>query len=141
MEDHPMSDYLVKQSHECLWHFTHMQNNGLCFTKMNNAHKQEYEVLLKEARSDFDVIIDDNNHIHLVCQDDTGSIIYLNYFEDKWHKYTILMSKTPTNYQKNFQLVRINAWINMFYTIEYRGKKMLTHQILENSSVEPTVLD
>lgn len=135
-----MQDYLIKQTHECLWHFTYMQNNGLCFTKLSNGHKQEYEVLLKEARPDYAVVIDDNNQIHLVCQDDTGSIIYLNNFDKQWHKFVVLKSKTPTSYDKNFQLILINSWISLFYTIEYRGKKMLSHQILD-SSVEPTVLD
>ena len=99
-----MRDYLVKQTHACLWHFTYMQNNGICFTKLNNARKQEYEVLLKQARSDYDMAIDDNNHIHLVCQDDTGSIIYLNYYDNKWHKFVILKVKYLLIIIKTFSL-------------------------------------
>jgi len=135
-----MADHFVKQSYGKIWHFCH-NSQGICFCTMTNEELTEYEILLKEGQKDFDVLIDDSDVLHLICQDDKGDIIYLNYFEQSWHKYVVMISKTPTSYSKNFDIQRINNWINIFYTIDYKGKKMLTHQIIENDDVKPNVVD
>lgn len=135
-----MAEHFVKQSYGKLWHFCH-NSQGICFCTMTNEEVKEYEILLREGQSDFDVLIDDSDVLHLVCRDDKGDIIYLNYSEQSWHKYVVMISKTPTTYSKNFNIQRINNWINIFYTIDYKGKKMLTHQIIENDEASPNVVD
>ena len=135
-----MSEHFVKQSYGKLWHFCH-NSQGICFCTMTNEELKEYEILLREGQSDFDVLIDDSDVLHLVCQNDKGDIIYLSYSEQSWHKYVVMISKTPSAYSKNFNIQRINNWINIFYTIDYKGKKMLTHQIIENDDAPPNVVD
>jgi|GEM_PF-2940979 len=135
-----MSEHFIKESFGALWHFCH-NREGICFCRMKDEHLAEYEILLSEGQSDFGVIIDDSDCIHLICQNNAGDIIYLNYTKQNWQKVVVMQSKNQISYPKNFRIQRTNKWINIFYIIEYKGQKMLTHQMLERSDVPPTVLD
>ncbi len=134
-----MGEYFVKHSYGIMRHFCH-NSRGICFCNMTDANTTEYEILVDNGQRDFDVIIDDSDTIHLVCQDDKGNILYIKNNGKDWEKYTLLQSKTPSSHLKSFNLLRVGKWINIIYSIDYKGKKMLTHHILENSDV-PTAID
>lgn len=134
-----MSDYLVKQSYGCMRHFCH-NSSGICFCTMTDAHTTEYDVLLEGGQSDYDVLIDDSDTIHLICQNSQGDIIYLKNEEQDWRKYTLLKSKSPSAYPKDFRNLRVGNWISIIYAVDYKGKRLLSHHILENSDV-PNAID
>ena len=134
-----MADYLVKRSYGFMWHFCH-NSSGICFCSMTNSHITEYEVLLPGGQSDFDVQIDDSDTAHLVCQDSGGNIIYIKNEDKVWKKFTLLKSKTASAYPKNFKIIRVGNWINIIYTVESGGKRLLSHHILENSDI-PNAVD
>lgn len=136
-----LNEYFLKQSNGLVWYFTHSARNGLCFCKMRGEDICEYEVLVQNALADYDSIIDDDDNIHLVCQDDGGSIIYLLYTMDRWHKHTILKPKNPSTYDKKFRITKVNSLVNLFYIVQSGGRKMLTHHILQNESALPLPLD
>jgi hypothetical protein len=133
-----MSEHFVKLSHGAIYHFCH-NRQGICFCTMTDDKIREYEILLGNGRADFDVLVDDSDTLHLFCQDDTGSILYLKTEEKVWKKHVILQSKTPTSYAKNFNVQRVGSWLNLFYTVEYKGQKMLSHQIIGHSQVPEAV--
>lgn len=133
-------DCFVKASYGVIWHFYH-NRHGICFCKMRDEKITEYQVLLPDARDDFDVITDDSDVIHLVCQNTDGDIIYVNHRDGEWKKATVLKSKRSTSYSKDFVIRRMGNWLNLFYCIEYNGNRMLTHQILERDDVSPFVID
>ena len=130
----------VKETYGVIWHFYH-NSHGICYCKMRDENIAEYQVLIPDGREDFDVLVDDSDCIHLVFQNTEGDVVYVNHFDGKWRRATLLQSKKPTNYKKNFVLKRVNNWLNLFYCIEYNGKKMLTHQIIENTDSTPQVVD
>lgn len=130
----------VKESYGVIWHFYH-NSHGICFCKMNDENITEYQVLLPEGQDDFDVIVDDSNCIHMVFQNKEGDIMYANHFNGQWRKTTLMQSKNQTYYPKNFVLKRVNNWLNMLYCIEYNGRKMFTHQIIDAEENTPYVVD
>lgn len=133
--------YIIAEPSGQQWHFFYQPGSGICFKKKAETKWNNYEILLKDGQSDFDVMIDSRGNIHLACQDQVGSIIYLMYNGTQWHKYTILQSKANRTYPKHFKMLSINGWINLFYIIEYKGKNLLIHQILDNNNVSPNVID
>lgn len=133
-----MSEHFVKLSHGTIYHFCH-NSRGICFCTMTDERIREYEVLLGNGRADFDVLVDDSDTIHLVCQDDTGSILHLKYEENIWKKYLVLQSKNPNSHAKNFNVQRVGSWLNVLYTINYKGQKMLSHQVIGHSDVPEAV--
>ncbi len=137
----PSNQYILKQTSEKVWHFFHHEKNGICFKTKHNNEWDNYEILLKDGIEDFNVIIPDKDNIHLVCQDQNGSIIYLKYKDEQWHKYVVLQNKMNKVYPKHFKILFINGWINLIYTIHYKEQNLLVHHVLDNSDVPPNVID
>lgn len=133
-------DCFVKESYGVIRHFYH-NRHGICFCTMRDEKITEYQALLPDAREDFDVVVDDSNVTHMVCQNNDGDILYVNHQNGSWKKTTLLKSKKSTAYKKDFIIKRVGNWLNIFYCIEYNGKRMLTHQIVERDDVEPFVVD
>ena len=133
-------NFFVKESYGALWHFYH-NAHGICYCQMRDENISEYNVLLPEGQEDFDVLVDDSNCIHMVFQNRDGDIMYANHFDGQWRKTILLESKNKGYYPKNFALKRINNWLNILYTIEYNGRKMLTHQLIDSTRGTPEVID
>ncbi|NLY43698.1 MAG: hypothetical protein GX066_06980 [Clostridiaceae bacterium] len=133
--------YVMQSAKNQQWHFFYHPNSGICYKKKSGSGWSDYEILFKAGLGDFDVLVDPKDNIHLVCQDKPGSIIYLMYNGQQWHKYILLQSKSSHTYPKYFKILFINGWINLLYIIRYKEKNMLVHQVLDNNNVEPSVLD
>lgn len=130
----------VKESYGVIWHFYH-NAHGICYCKMTDENITQYQVLLPEGQEDFDILIDDSDCIHLVFQNTDGDIMYANHFNGQWRKTTLLQSKNQGYYPKDFVLKRVNNWLNLMYCIEYNGRRMLTHQIIDGTDGTPFVVD
>ncbi len=130
----------VKESYGVIWHFYH-NSHGICYCKMNDENIREYQVLLPEGQEDFDILADDSDCLHMVFQNSDGDILYANHFNGQWRKTTLLESKSKGCYPKNFVLKRVNNWLNLLYCIEYNGRRMLTHQIIDGNESTPFVVD
>ncbi len=133
-------NYIVKQSSGDEWYFSHRENIGICFGSIIDKRMSNFEILLKDGKGDFDVIVDNEDIFHLICQDKNGDIIYLIYRDNKWLKYVILKSKTNKSYRKYFKILSINNQINLLYIIDYKEEKLLVHQILNGETQPPNVV-
>ncbi len=134
-----MPEYIVSCEGEW-WHFFYKAGYGLCFRKKSTAHFGDFEILLKDVQDDFCAISSGNN-IFVVCQDNSGSILYLNYSENRWEKVTLLASKNASPYPKYFKLVLVGGFVNLYYIINHQEKHMLVHQIINGVQKEPMVVD
>ena len=134
-----MREYIVLHQ-EKWWHFFIKPFYGLCLRKKEGARFLPFEVLLPTACEDF-CAIEAGNRIHLVCQEENGSILYLTQEEDTWHKVVLFENKSGTAYKKYFSMVAVGNFINLFYVITYQEKHMLVHQILTGEDRPPTVVD
>ena len=97
-------------------HFFHTNTDGLCMKAGAGV-----QTLLKEAYADFD-LCRCGGALHIVCQSMDGDLLYLKYIDEKWHKYTLLVSKTKGAYDKHFFLLPTGNCIQLFYTLRSGGK-------------------
>jgi len=133
---------IVKLSNNDSWYFYYDSSNGICFSRLNSRSEMcESGVLSSDSPNDFDVICDEENNIHMCCQNNDGEIVYFRYKNNIWSKTILLKSKSNSTKKKHFHLFSVNGWINILYILEYRGKNMLTHHIPERNSGEPEVVD
>ncbi len=112
---------------------------GLCVQKLENNRFSEKQILLSNAKEDFCALADDA--VHIVCQSESGSIIYLTFDGKTWKKTVLLESKEGRAYRKYFNLLKLGNLVNLFYTINHEDKTLLIHQILDGTYSEPEVVD
>ncbi len=134
-----MKEYIVSHNGKW-WHFFMKPFYGLCFRKKEGGRFSPFEVLLSEACEDFCATCD-GEKIHLVCQNQNGSILYLCFADNTWRKTILLENKNATPYPKHFRLVPMGGFINLFYIIAYKEKYMLVHQVITAENRPPTVVD
>ena len=116
-------------------HFFHTNTDGLCMKAGAGV-----QTLLKEAYADFD-LCRCGCALHIVCQSMDGDLLYLKYIDEKWHKYTLLISKTKGAYDKHFFLLPTGNCIQLFYTLRSCGKLLLVQQLLADGTVpQPAVI-
>ncbi len=129
-----INNKLIYLNNESVLHFYYCDKDGICMRSQNSAHS-----LLKDTHTDFDVVYT-NSVIYLVCQNKNGDIVLLKYFDNAWHKYTLLVSKTQNAYDKNFYLLESADCVQLFYTIKSSGRLLLIQQILSQQNSEPIVV-
>ena len=129
-----INNKLIYLNNESVLHFYYCDEEGICMRSQNSAHS-----LLKDTHTDFDAVYT-NSVIYLVCQNKNADIILLKYFDNVWHKYTLLVSKTQNAYDKNFYLLESAGCVQLFYTIKSSGRLLLIQQILSEQNSEPIVV-
>jgi len=132
-------EYLVYYENQW-WHFFMKPFYGLCYRKKEGVHFRPFEVLIKEACEDF-CVLSAGGKLHLVCQDKEGNILYIDYDGTDWRKRTLLTSREEKPYPKYFSLISMSGYLNLFYTIIYRERCMLIHQMLDIGDKPPAVVD
>ncbi len=133
-----MKEYIIYFNNSWMRFF--INRFGLCVSKMDNSRFRNFEILVPDAKCDFSAARG-GNFLHLVCQAQDGSILYLTYDGRLWEKTVLLKDKKATPYNKYFCLIPIGNFMNLFYVINSGGKDMLIHQILDGSSLPPEVVD
>ncbi len=134
-----MQEYLV-HCQGTWWHFFMKAHYGLCFRKKESGRFSGFEVLYPEGCLDF-AAAKIGESIHLVCQNQSGGLVYLSFTDEVWHKTLLLESKSNAPYPKHFSLVPVGKFLNLFYVIAYQDKYMLVHQIPGLSERPPVVVD
>ncbi len=129
-------EHFVKPSYGKIYHFCHTKQ-GICVSNGT----AEYQVVLPDGEDDFDVTVDDNDGIHMVCQNISGDIIYITKNEDKWESHILMQSRSRKSSKKNFSVQRAGNLLNIIYLLEYKNSYVITHQIIENGNRTPDVLD
>ncbi len=120
------------------WIFNCDGKGRLCYSK-NGENEQ---ILLNNAKEDFDIITDNDGNFHLVLQTADGNLVCLIYDFENWKKYIILQSRTDKNCMSNFKLFYHNGKTHCFYLFKSGEKTMLVHHIFSasNPSVTPEVI-
>lgn len=127
-----MREYIIAYRGNWI-HFFIKPHIGLCSRKRNGFKFEEYEIVSLGATADF-CVYSSGELIHVVCQDEKGSVLYLLYDGKVWKKTILLESRTAKPYNKNFTMVNLSGYINLLYLVENKEKVMLVHQILDSSS-------
>ena len=135
-----MNNYIIRQKDGTLWHFYFKNGVGICARKKSSSYWEDREIVFKDGEYDFTVMCDDDDNLHIICQNNSSNIYYFVYRSGAWQKYTILKSKTERFYPKNFKMIQSGVVLNLFYVIEHQEKYLLVHHMLDNES-NPVVID
>lgn len=127
-----MREYIIAYNGNWI-HFFIKAHVGLCMRKKNGFKFEEYRVLMQGAEADF-CVYTSGDLIHIVCQNEKGSVIYLLYDGIAWKKTVLLESRTAKPYNKYFQMTEISGHINLLYVVENKERLMLVHQILSGTA-------
>lgn len=133
-----MREYIIAYNNSWI-HFFIKPHVGLCSRKKSGLKFDDYKVLVHGASADFCVYSVDD-YIHIVCQDEKGSVLYLMFNGTTWKRNILLESRTAKPYVKNFVIIDISGHIGILYTIENKDRIMLVHQLLIGNA-SPTVVD
>lgn len=114
-------------------------SDGIIFSKTLEENSIPAKII-EDVYFDFDVISDSDENIHIICQSNDGSIIYLLFSNGNWEKNVLLLSKTKTAYTKSFKLIMCSKLICLFYTIVKDAKPFLIFQHI-NTQAAPVVID
>ncbi|MBE7027723.1 MAG: hypothetical protein E7407_01640 [Ruminococcaceae bacterium] len=127
-----MREYIIAYGGNWI-HFFIKPHVGLCSRQKNGFRFEKHKIVLAGAVADF-CVYSSGNSIHIVCQDQKGSVLYLLYDGDSWQKNVLLQSRTAKPYNKNFVMTEISGYINLLYLVENKERVMLVHQILHQGS-------
>ncbi|MBQ6999198.1 MAG: hypothetical protein IJN62_05365 [Clostridia bacterium] len=116
------------------WIFNCDGKGRLCYSK-NGENEQ---ILLNNAKEDFDIITDNDGNFHLVLQTADANLVCLIYDFENWKKYIILQSRTDKNCMSKFKLFYHNGKTHCFYLFKSGEKTMLVHHIFSPSNPSST---
>ncbi|MBC7766195.1 MAG: hypothetical protein H7Y41_06885 [Hyphomonadaceae bacterium] len=114
---------------------------GICMRDIIDNHLSETETLVKDGQRDFDVLIDCDGQLHLLCQDQHGDIFYLKKQGMQYAKHHLLTSKEQKYVEKYFRMVETGQMLNLFYVLPSQEGHILVHQMIGNSILSPEVVD
>ncbi len=101
---------------------------------------EKTEIICKDVSCDFDVTAD-RGGVGIAVVSLAGALLYLNFSGGEWRKYTILDSRKSGKKINGVHLLKINGRLHAFYCIEYEGRMMLIHHIIDGERREPSVID
>ncbi len=123
-----------------IWYHFYKKTTELCVSKKADIRFTAEKILLNEAFNDFSVTSNDKG-IYVVCQDTKGSIVFFMFDGENWNNKVVLESKNKIPEYKNLTLISIGEFINLFYVISSKGDKILVHQVLNDGTALPKVVD
>ena len=98
-------------------------------------------ITLAEGCTDADCCIDDAGIMYALCACGDGSIVCCTNSGNGWHRYTVMTSKNGNGDICGIRCVCISGRLNIWYSLDYNGKKMLIHQLVDGEEMigEPYV--
>ena len=119
------------------------QRQNLCFnTLTRRGIWSSAAVLHKNVYQSFYADIYQDETCHILFQDNNGNIIYSRLDGQSLKSVTVLNSKVPTAYDKQFCIVPFKNQIYLFYVLQHDNSFMLAYQLLANSRMgTPKIVD
>ena len=131
--------YILKMSSGHFINIYYKPNTGLCCRELTAGNSWTLPaIILKNALPDFSVCLDTADNIHLLCQDEKGSLVYIRYKDGTW--LNILISRNRNI--KNPYICKANEKLHLFYVVETSDKSILVYQTFsEGCMYSPKVID
>lgn len=122
------------------YHIFFNYSRGLCVSKKINAKFTPPECILPNAFEDFCAAAT-NDALHVICQDEYGTILHFTFDGESWKSNHILNSRGKTPEFKNLTLKLVGNFINLFYVVHSKDDYVLVHQLLGEATSEPKAAD
>ncbi len=133
-----MNNIIVKTKENRVLYF--YNDKGLCIKNLINLNTNS-KMIYEDARGDFDVIEMSGGEVGIICQDKDGCIVFLRESGREYLKSTLLLNKNKSVYDKHFTLLNHGKWLSVVYIVDYEGKKILSHQIVDKENQTPYAID
>ena len=117
-----------------VWRFYNSSGNLKMFSPITMD-----ETSLMETDYGFSLCCDDKDNIFILCQNNKSDIWFVTINGENTEKRCMLESKTKEGYEKSFNMVDINGWINGVYTLNHEGENVIIHHII-NSKSQPEII-
>jgi hypothetical protein len=111
-----------------------LNKEGIVYIYFDRATKTvEKKILVNECTPEFDVDIDSNDSIYLVCQKKTGTILLFSFENGVWTKTLVEIQHNSILY--NLNILLYNNELHIFYCIPVseEGKKYTIYHSLYNT--------
>ncbi len=133
-----MNEIYLTDAYGTKWIFYISHTKCLCYTKGGAKD----EILTRNIADTFDIVMDENGHFHIICEDTDGTLLYIKYNYHEWKKYEILKSKSGIPKIFSIKLFMADRMPIAFYILEHDGQKLLAeHKIREGLSTAPIIID
>jgi hypothetical protein len=135
--------YIFRQSGGEMCGFFHDDKQNLCLKVLSARGSWSNAIVLhKNVHRGFYAEMDRDNVYHLLFQDNNGNIYYSRLDAQSIKTASVLKSKIPLAYDKQFYIAPIKNSILLFYVLQHDNSFMLAYQVFGNTGMEtPKVVD
>ena len=112
------NDHIVRFNNGDIWHFFSQNGKGIYLRcmKKNGIWKNEVD-LVASACDSFSVSIDCHDHLHLVYQDHSGEIVYMEYNGSEWNKQLIHQYDTSSYIVQFPTIIPLNRQVHVIFAV------------------------
>ncbi|MEJ8552907.1 hypothetical protein [Tepidibacter sp. Z1-5] len=109
------SDYnLIDRKNEGIWNF-YIKDNSIYYKIINQDICKEETILIDNIKN-YDINIDSENNIHLICVTYSGEFCYFTYSNNEWKKTIIEEYDPELNSIDYLDIIIIDKIIHVFYS-------------------------
>lgn len=135
--------FIFRQSNGELWNFSCDLRQNLCYSTLTKRGVWSNPVVLhKNTYKYFYADMDQEEQFHLLFQDNDGNIHYSRLDRESIKTVSVLNSKTPSAYNKQFFIAPFKNNVYIFYVLQHENSFILACQVLSNGKISnPKVVD
>lgn len=136
--------YVIKQSSGKILNIYYKENTGIWLSVLGKKNTWSgHSSVANGVLTDFSVSMDDRDGLHILCQDLTGNLQYLSYYNNGWDSRPLLKSKDPSLYNKHLGIIHSGQTTYFFYVLKHYGKNLLSFQYKKGTGniSDPRVID
>ncbi|MGF7059186.1 hypothetical protein [Brassicibacter mesophilus] len=126
---------LVNDSIGNIYVFNWSEHGIKLLTYTKTSGQVNNKIVVEDSIDEYDVTIDENDTIYLVCQKEDGSIILLLYDNDTWDESIIAESFNSRLY--NLNIIRTNSKLHIIYCVssnEDPNRLKIYHHYLQDDN-------
>lgn len=121
--------YIFQTSSGQVQNIFYKSNSGIYSSFLRGKNSwTEAAAVIKDTTPDFSACIDENDVIHIICQNTDGNIYHIYSRRGSWNLDEILKVKQPGFCIKHFYITTFDSTIFFFYVLEEKENKMLVFQ-------------
>lgn len=143
MYNNIVKQFIFRQSSGKLWNIFCDENRGLCYSNLSRINNWlEPTVIQRDVNPPFYACMDEKDIIHVIYQDNKGTINYTSINDGGKISFPVLSSKLPSAYNKHMFVLTRSDYLHAFFVLNHKDSYLLAHQLINNKSVStPKVID
>ena len=129
----------VSQKNDGFYFF--FKDNYIRYSEFKDSEIFGDNAIIRSPSNNFDVTVDHQNGIHIICQESDHTLSYIIFSDGKWYKKIVLSSEETSKIViPQLRIFSIDTKIFIIYSIYHENRAILTLQRLTDFSV-PQAID